>query len=71
MPTDNKKIEDTLKKAKRNYEDLFERVLKENVPNTADLERISEGMQTASILSSNKYPKTNAPTISKLFLFFW
>lgn len=52
MPTDNKKIEDTLKKAKRNYEDLFERVLKENVPNTADLERISEGMQTASILSS-------------------
>lgn len=52
IPNQNKDLESTLKKTKREYEDLFNRILKEKTPNTAELERIVEGMETATAISA-------------------
>lgn len=52
MSPKSKEIEQTLKASKRVVEDLFSRVLKQSVPNQAELGRITDKMNTINILSS-------------------
>jgi len=52
MPNDAKTIESNLRVVASQIQDMYRRVLKQQVPNKSELERISENMDEISILSS-------------------